>query len=456
MAKKILIILPFFAFLLLYLPSAKYYFFQDDWFILNWISDSNLVSLFNLRNDIIYWRPLSAPVFFKINYHLFGLNATLFHLTVFASFLALLVAIFLLFKEITKSNKTSYLIVFLYSSSAIHFISLSWLSSASYIFGTLLFVLYLYKLVKKSDHRYESTFILILGLFFSEIVLTGPVIYLIYSKIFKHKVDSALFIHTFIVIFYIVYRFLIGSVPAIGSYSIYFDKKTISNFVWYFFWSFNIPESFIDLISHKFIGNSVNVIKQNFLTFTASASLVIIFFFQLKKQINKNGKYIIFGFCLFLIGLSPFLLIPDHVYPNYLSISLLGILLIFAYSLSKAANSFIALILMIWFLSSFLTLNYTRKTHWITNEQKISKEYVQHINNFIQDPPSGSTFVLKTPSHDYFKRNEYYFYNIDTLSLSLAGNHALRVIFNDKSVNTVYDDNYKLQDNEKTYVIIPN
>src|SRR3989344_1307737 len=74
--------------LLLYYPSLKYYFFQDDWFVLNWVKSNNLQSFFQFRTDIIYWRPISMPIFFWINKVIFNLNPLGFHLETFIFHLA--------------------------------------------------------------------------------------------------------------------------------------------------------------------------------------------------------------------------------------------------------------------------------------------------------------------------------------------------------------------------------
>ena len=58
----------------LYYPSLSYYFFQDDWFVLNWVRTDDFWSFFKFRTDIIYWRPLTMPIFFKIGQVFFDLN----------------------------------------------------------------------------------------------------------------------------------------------------------------------------------------------------------------------------------------------------------------------------------------------------------------------------------------------------------------------------------------------
>src|SRR3989338_10640602 len=69
--------------LFLFYPSLNYYFFQDDWFVLNWVKTGDFLSFFKFRVDTIYWRPLSMQLFFWIGKSIFGLNPIGYHLISF-------------------------------------------------------------------------------------------------------------------------------------------------------------------------------------------------------------------------------------------------------------------------------------------------------------------------------------------------------------------------------------
>src|SRR3989344_5601891 len=129
---KIFLLLTVPAAVFLFYPSVDYYFFQDDWFVLNWVQDSDLVSLLKFRTDIIYWRPFSMPLFFKITSLAFGLNPFAFHLLTFIFHLLNSSLIYLLFRQKFTRHIAAFT-AFLYATAAFHFIPLSWLSTTSYV-----------------------------------------------------------------------------------------------------------------------------------------------------------------------------------------------------------------------------------------------------------------------------------------------------------------------------------
>lgn len=120
---------------LLFHPSLDYYFFQDDWFVLNWVKHESIWSFFKFRDDIIYWRPLSMPTFFFIGHKIFGLNPIPFHVFSFTCLFLLVFTVYLLFKKLFNNKRSGLMAAFLYAVWPIHFMSLSWLSTTSYIFA---------------------------------------------------------------------------------------------------------------------------------------------------------------------------------------------------------------------------------------------------------------------------------------------------------------------------------
>ncbi len=435
------VVIIFCFFLVLYNKSLNYYFFQDDWFVLNWVRESKLLDLLKFRGDIIYWRPVSMPIFFKTNLELFNINPQLFHLIVFILFFLLLYFIYQLFLKLTTNRKTSFFVTFLYATSSIHFVSISWLSSTSYIIGALFTVLTFYFFLNKGFRSYLLSFtFFILGLLSSELVLTVPAILLIYkltlNKIIKLQTLSPYFI---LVLLYLTLRLSQSTLPASGSYEIYFDKKTLSNIIWYVLWSSNFPESFIDLISHKFIANSLHVIKQYWWIVLSSSTVGVIFTKWMFDKLMENKRLMLFSVCWFFLALAPVIVVPDHVYPNYLSIAILGLLFAITKKVDKLDIKVLIVIGLIWFFSSFATLAYTQKTHWIVNEQAVSRAYTEFVKTNYPKPEPGTIFFLGFPSEDFARKNKFYFSDVHTLIQSLNNEQALQVFYGDKSVKTEYE-----------------
>jgi hypothetical protein len=141
--------------------TLNYYFFQDDWFVLSWVKTQNPLSFFAFRTDIIYWRPISMPILFFLQNKLFSLNSVAFHLVSFLFFFTLIGAVYKLFTELIKSTKWALITALLYGTWSIHYISLSWISTTSYIIGPLLQTMSFYFLIlanKPRLNRYHFVF----------------------------------------------------------------------------------------------------------------------------------------------------------------------------------------------------------------------------------------------------------------------------------------------------------
>src|SRR3989344_267720 len=186
----------FFVLFLLYYPSLNYYFFQDDWFVLNEVNNAqigDLINFFRFRTDIIYWRPIGMFLFFFISKSLFGLNPLGFHLL---SMFFHLVNAFLIgnIAYILFKNKTaSFISAFLFSTAAFHFMALSWLSLSWNIVGTTFFLFALITYLKFKGQK--NKLMLILTLFFfcislasSEFALILP-IFIILFEIYYEKLN---------------------------------------------------------------------------------------------------------------------------------------------------------------------------------------------------------------------------------------------------------------------------
>src|SRR3989344_6079815 len=221
--------------LALYYPSLNYYFFQDDWFVLNWIKFQSLLSFFSFRTDIIYWRPITMPVFFKLNNILFDLNHIGYHLIAFLFHFTNIILIAKILKELKVSNKQAIFGSFIYAIAAFHFVPLSWLSTTSYIVGpTFIFLALLMFLQNKSP---VSFIFYLLALLSTELSLTLIPIALILKTNAKTLKKLAPFI--LVAIIYIIVRFVIYPLPSSGDYQIVFNSKVLVNLFWYFAWFFN-------------------------------------------------------------------------------------------------------------------------------------------------------------------------------------------------------------------------
>lgn len=436
-----------FVSLLLYLPSINYFFFQDDWFVLNWVKFSHPFSFFQPRQDIIYYRPLSMPLFFFTQYTIFGLNALAFHAISYSLFIILIISVFKLFSAILGNGKIILVGTFLYSTWAIHFISLSWLSTTSYIIVTLLLVLSLSYFIKFSQNNRRQNYILSFILFFlallsHEFAIVFPMVLFAWGFILKNKNYFYLLVPFFLTcLLYLIFKFVIFPVSTSGDYELSLNYLVVNNFIWYLLWAFNIPESFKELINQKFAGESIRRLVQFWNISLPTLFLMVIIAKLVVSSLKKNIRIYLFGFTWFCLGLLPIIALANHSYPVYLSFAGIGFVLILAKALSNIDNRFTALLMAIWLVSSIANLKFTRATHWIINEQKISKTYFNHVKSRHLNPPKESAIIFKKPDLPFSQKHNFIIpESSETLKQSLNNQSFAQVFFGDNTIKSYFPE----------------
>lgn len=252
--------------LIVFWPNFNYYFFRDDWFLLNWVNSSTFYSLLNVRTDIIYWRPISLPIFFWINYKMFGIDSTIFHLFSLTIFSTLIISTYILLKKLIKDNKSALITTLFYATWPIHFISLGWLAATQYIiapvFGLLSFILFI-KFIENA--KYKSLILCnsfyILGLLSHESIIILPALIFIWGFILKRSNYLQPLSPMIIVsVIYVLFRIIIFLPNLSNEYNIAFNNTPIINLAWYVLWALNLPESFKELVN-------INMPNQSFIIY---------------------------------------------------------------------------------------------------------------------------------------------------------------------------------------------
>lgn len=457
----------------LYRQSLSYFFFQDDWFHLNISRASNMKEFFNffaVRTDIIAWRPISKQLFFFLSQALFGLSPFWPHLIIFIIFLSNIFLVYRLVYQLFNSYRLAAITSFLYGTSTIHFTPLSWLSAGEYIIGTFFWLLCVSSYLFFKKDKKISTYLLFLLYFIfclasTEFALTIPLVVLGYELFIKNhkshnKILNVNLISTitylspiiFIILVYVILRIIIYPLPANGDYGLSINLRTINTYIWYGLWSLNVPEIFkYQLILSKFTFSKEpaflfhfnNYSIRFFILFSLGLlTLMYIFFINIKR---KTIYILLISILFFSITISPVLFLPKHTFPHYLSIPSIGIYTFIGYLFSSLKYQYkrniVVLIIFIatWFASAFNALAFTRETHWIPGEQSISKNLTKKIQNtYLYLPRYSSLFV----------------YDSDLkIKHALMDQYALQVIFNDKTLKTIYTKDIKLDFTTNNYLI---
>ena len=431
--------------LILFYPSLNYYFFQDDWFVLNWVGTGDLKSFLLPYADTIYWRPLSMPIFFWSGYKLFGLNPLWYHIVVFVFFGALIVSVYKLFRLLFNRQELALFGAFLYATWPVHFMSLSWLVATQYIlmplFQTISFIFFIKFFKTKNKNLWFASFtFFIFGIFSHEFTLVLPIILFCWGFLIKRK-NLFVYILPFLLVdlLFLFFRFVIYPIRAEGSYQMHLNHLVLDNLFWYVAWAFNFPESFKDLIDQRFPTKSIKLLLGSWQIFLPIIMMLLIDLNFLRKSIKKNFKSIVFGFLWIFIGLLPIITLVDHSYTVYLSFAGIGFLYIVLNLFKKSRAYFMYVFGVLWLISSIFNLKFTRNTHWIVNEQAISRAYTTFASHKLSDPESGS--VILVWEADSSLQQKYGFISSGELNVvrqSLFDQDAMQVVFNNKTIKTYY------------------
>ncbi|MEX2028051.1 MAG: hypothetical protein WD988_00945 [Candidatus Curtissbacteria bacterium] len=424
--------------LALFQKSLSYYFFQDDWFVLSWISNEGLPSYFSFRTDIIYWRPLTMPIFFAIGKGLFGLNPLGFHLIAFTFHCINICLVYLLMRQLHLKQVAALFAAFIWGISAFHFVPLSWLSTTSYIIGPT-FILSTVILFLKSKYK-TSVLFFILALCSTELSLITPALILILDANIKKKFKKLLpfFI---LVIPYLVVRFVIFPAPTRSDYAPSINLKLLTNAFWYFAWNFNMAERFSTIFYLSNIKSSVGLIRE-FASLLAGPLFLMVSFMALLLKVKPAGAIVIRGIAWFMVGLSPVIFLTNHAYAMYLAIASLGIIYMLAKTIDALSRFKVPVIITlgsIWFASSAHTVNFLTVNHWIPNEQAVSRAYSTYTKEEIPNPVKDSTFVFRNAQKTF--QEKYKFTLLDSEDIvyqSLNGNTAMQVLYNEPSLKSIF------------------
>ena len=101
------------------------------------------------------------------------------------------------------------------------------------------------------------------------------------------------------------------------------------------------------------------------------------------NKVVKTCKLIFFGVSWFFIGLLPVVFLPIHKFTFYLTIPLIGVTFVIAYLLveSKISKLLLFIFLIVWTVTSILTLKFTAQTNWITQDEAISQRAFQFFSS---------------------------------------------------------------------------
>lgn len=386
--------------LLIFWPSLFMFYANDDLFFLKISNIGGIGGFFNLikgPDGFGIYRSLSTQVYYFLSWKLFNLNPLSLHIISFIFFFGVVYLIYRLVLELLsgrlKSEQASPIALisaFFYSVSASHFGQLYYLAAFQELEMTFFVLLSCIAFLK--NRKLLSFIVFILGLLSKETAVVTP---LLIGLIYLYQHDGKFNLKTFkkffifltpfaiILIGYLFIRFKWYGFATGDSYIWNFSpKKFINTIFWYLLWSLNIPESLVD-----FIGPGMKINPNLFLYWGSQIIPILISFIlqclvlvfvltkvlldKSKKEIWKRNQVSVFFVVWFLIGILPVAFLPNHKFSFYLTLPLLGLVFRISYLLiASKINKFITRVfLVVWTLTSVLTLKFTYQTNWISQSE---------------------------------------------------------------------------------------
>lgn len=440
--------------LIIYFPSLKYGFAQDDFIHLSAgqaRSFGDFLSFFNPKSqypDIFFYRPLGTQVYFFINSNLFGLNPLPFRTEALTLHLINSLLFFLIVKKLLKNNYLSLISTLFYTISSIHFLSLYYISAFQQIIKTFFLLLSLILFLNYLQTRSRIFFISSLltftfSLLSKETSIVFPLL-LFPLEILRRQSDklrkiikdtSMLSTPYFLII--VIYGLLrlsgFQSIFTTGDYRTTFSLFEIAqNLKWYLIWSLGLPEilSTISSLKPQTLLQFGHDLPFGNMVLLLSFIFIILFSITVARTKLPDNRVLLSALFLFLIPLLPMLIIYQHRYPHYLDLSFLGLLPLISWYLVNNQvwkKTLSGVIILAFILLQIFSLKLSEATHWSTHRAQVADFYHQSLKEKYPDLASGKKIIFTGTD-----------LSTKELSITLAKHYALSSWYPGRSLEVSY------------------
>src|SRR3990167_6845351 len=372
--------------------SLNVFFVQDDFILINYFAENNL--LFDFKNAFAYlsishWRPLHN-LYFLISGNLFGRFYPGYHALTLIIHTAAAFMIFKVLKILTKNANASLLGTLVYALHPSHFVSISWISGSATTIGFLFFISSFYLYLK--NQKKWAIVIFALSLLASEAMVVGAIIFISYEFLIKGKMKDKRFLLKVITISlgFLLLRFLfLTSDTTFKTYPFEISKGTVDALFYYILRTLGFVETSQDTLTSIIL-----------VLWLAAITTSILKIFR-----TENQKFIwVFVFSA-LIGLFPFVLIPSHLSPHYLNISIWSFASVVSFGLLNINKLVRLFLILVFAFVAIINIQLTYKNNWVIKRSEIAKLYIEKIES--ENPPSKTVLVfddstISTSSEAYF------------------------------------------------------
>lgn len=365
---------------LVFYKSFFNFFAQDDFILINHFSQNGFLT--NLGNifgapAVTHWRPMHNLYFF-IGGSLFGKNYFGYHL------LTLLIHItsgFLIYKtmiRVTKNAAAAIGSAVFYLTSPVHFVSLYWISGGATLIGFTFFIASFYFYLSKKFSLAVGLFIA--SLLASEAMVIGAGAFLAWDflEMGKLKIGKPIiWIGAVAAFFAFIQLAFLSPGAVVDAYKIEVSPDILVALKYYLL---RIP-GFVE-------GAGLNILSGLLVLW-----LLIIGAFIASELMKKpTRRILIFASLVILFGLFPFILIPNHLSPHYMNVSLWGAAILAGVAFGKMKRFTFGVFLVATSLINLLGIMEIGNTNWVIQRSNLAKTYLTKIKT--DNPPFGTTLIF--------------------------------------------------------------
>src|SRR3990167_1639295 len=359
--------------LIFYYPYLFVFFTQDDFIMLGQFSGSSFLQ--NIHRafgppEVTHWRPVDT-LYFLISGTLFSQNYFLYHL---ATLLMHAVSAFMIFKIGSKgfaSQRAGISTALIYLTASAFFHSIAWISGNTTAIGFLFFTFAFYFYAQ--GRKFLSVLFFLTSILASEAMIFGIALYWAWSSFFPKKQTSKRFLAglTLAIGIFAAFRFLfLTPATTYDAYKFELSPKIIPALKYYLLRIAGFGESGGDLIPSLLVLGSLALVGYR----------AVFDFIQ-----DRNRKFYLFAFLMILVGLFPFVLLPNHLAPYYMNISVWGLAMIFGIAALRSKQLILAsVILMV--IASYLNVGAIAQNSWVIKRAQISKSIISGIEKKNEQP----------------------------------------------------------------------
>lgn len=387
--------------LMIFSPFEAIFFAQDDFFLLA-ISRartfSEWIAFFIPRSDVVWYRPLSQQFFFGFTQSLAGLNPVVFHNLLLGTHVLNSLLLFAFIFYLTKRSIASVLGTIVYLFHSLHFLSLAWPAAYGFLLGPTFFLLTFngfIRWVKCSQGKwlFFTWVAFCLSILTVEVNLFLPLLLCLIVIFFPTRdnnqrkiivINLGLFFGLSISL--ILFRTVIFKPQHVGEQYIFsLGQYLIPTIWWYSLRLLGLVQSYRLADQLNFYGLAVG-----FYLFITMGLVIPTWRIVSLREWNKLHTL---SLCIIIIGMVPFLLLPEHRSPHYLSFSAIGLSLYFSLCIIAVKEQYFISCLMVTIIIfiSFLSFMTEFKTHWIIKRSMLARALI-----------SSGVYTVPTVSEAYF------------------------------------------------------